>query len=92
MVVRRNVEEGIVQKVFPNPFEDELNILFTSIINEKVIVKIYDPAGRLMYEKVFHPKEVFINISNIDLPFGTYLLNVMIDEQEPTIQRIISVR
>jgi len=64
--------------VFPNPSKDMLNLAFTLLKSDDVIVQIYDRVGRLITEETVSATPGFnqYEISIEDLPGGTYLLKV----------------
>jgi hypothetical protein len=90
MVVRRNIEENTVNKIFPNPFTDQINVTFTSVIQEEVKVELFDTAGRLLYEQLGIPGDVIVQLQNLSLPNGLYLLNVKIGDQEDNTYKLFS--
>jgi hypothetical protein len=90
MVVRRNIDENKVNKVFPNPITDFVNVTFTSVIEEQVELRLFDPAGRLIREQTGTPGEVFIRMDDLALPGGMYMLNVKIGDQEDKTYKLLS--
>lgn len=71
-------EENLV-KVFPNPFNDEINIVFQNIISEKAEIILRDNLGRIIRRESLDPQK---NINNFrldiqsDLHSNIYFLSV----------------
>ena len=65
--------------VYPNPFREEVNIDIESSKNEKVMLNIYDPTGRIIYnrEEKLHTGSNSIRIQNENWAKGIYHLEVL---------------
>lgn len=65
--------------VYPNPFREEVNIDIESSKNEKVMLNIYDPTGRIIYnrEEKLHTGTNNIRIQNENWAKGIYHLEVL---------------
>jgi hypothetical protein len=90
IVVRRNIEEGIVRHVLTNPFTDRIFVSFSSQIQQEVSVRLFDMSGRLIREKIGTPNSVGIELDHLDLPTGIYILNVQIGDEEPTSYKLLT--
>jgi hypothetical protein len=88
-----NIVIGGKLTVFPNPSNGQLNINFENAIDSKYNVEVFDIYGKLIYKQevlnatgnVFNTE---INLSNLNLSNGLYLINVNSDNQN-TSQRIV---
>ncbi len=69
-----------LQRVYPNPFEKEIDFLFNSIENDNLSVQLLDISGRIVVEtqqKVFHHSLNSIKLSiDKNLSPGFYLLRI----------------
>lgn len=81
VVLRRNLEEVGVYRVYPNPFTDHINIAFNDIINGDVQIEIYDALGRKVSDTAITVPDIFTRIDVGDLARGTYALRVTIGEE-----------
>lgn len=83
-------------KVYPNPFSDYTTIQFTSpevLKEEKMILRIYDILGRIVRQtNILNPSASVIQnfvVQRENLPSGTYILNIEINDSHYYSQRII---
>jgi hypothetical protein len=92
VVVRRDVQPDIVNSVFPNPFTDRITITFTSVINQKVVVKLFDLSGRLVKSEESIPNSVYFSLENIrrSLTPGIYILSVQVGDEKPTAYKMFT--
>lgn len=70
------VNDAIITLVYPNPIEDIVNFKFSSPINGKIAVSIFDIHGRLL---VFQEKEAennILTIHNLLLSAGEYFVKL----------------
>lgn len=75
---------------FPNPFDNELNILFDQEIEPtKISVKIYDGSGKVHYfEEIQFAQLIKLNLVSNQLPPGFYFLSVSCGFKEKVIKLI----
>ena len=69
--------------VFPNPFNDQLNIHFSEDINLKCFAEIYNSEGKLEIRKLVDIQNGQFQLrfsERNDLKTGLYLLRVVSDE------------
>lgn len=79
IVMRRKIEGSDPNKVFPNPFTDEVNINFTNIINDDFNYKLVDQLGRVVAEGSQELENAVITTLQFpELPQGIYYLEVQI--------------
>ncbi|MDQ3016972.1 MAG: PKD domain-containing protein, partial [Bacteroidota bacterium] len=90
IVVRRDVEENIVHTVLTNPFKDRILVSFSSIVTENVSIKLFDTSGKLIVDQLTTPNSVVIEIDNLRLPPGIYLVSVQIGEGEIKTYKLFS--
>ncbi|MCC7520493.1 MAG: T9SS type A sorting domain-containing protein [Flavobacteriaceae bacterium] len=64
--------------VFPNPFNNEINIdLGSSYLNEKVSLKLYNMLGQTIYEdEILLNDELNIKLKDINMNEGIYILSL----------------
>jgi len=70
-----------------NPFDASLKITINSLRSEKIDLKLYDAAGKLVAKKIFTSNQGInlVQFNNLkQLPKGSYLLEVMSREQRST--------
>lgn len=74
--VDKNITNNL--KVAPNPISDKIDVYFNSNISESVIIEIIDLQGENVYNmtKVVSEGENYINISNLNINTGVYLLKI----------------
>ncbi len=92
IVVLRDVDPGIVNLVLTNPFTDRIDVSFSSIINETVILRLFDTSGRLVKYEEDIPNSVSMSLDNIRkaLPAAVYILSVQIGDQEPKAYKLFT--
>ena len=83
LVVRRDVDPDIVYYVLTNPFSDRIDISFSSIIKEKVQIKLFDTSGRLIKDETSLPNNISYTVQDLQLIPGVYLLSIQIGEKRP---------
>ncbi len=87
-----NFESDNLLNVFPNPFTDLVNIVFSSSGNQKIIIELFDITGKRIYR---HEESTHVGYNNfvigksIDFSKGVYILKVS-DEQNVFTHKIIS--
>ena len=78
--------------VFPNPFDDELKIVYNSPDTHNISIEIYDMKGRLMFSQQNINRRVGLNYYQIkgliDLDKGVYFLSIS-SKEVITTQKII---
>ena len=80
--------EELSLKVYPNPFDDEINIQISGTGDyEKASVHIYNIAGKLVYNEVYG-KQHSITIQDLHLKPGCYFITVQLDDWTKTEQLI----
>jgi Secretion system C-terminal sorting domain len=78
-----------INKVFPNPFIDNISILFNDIVDEDVSIGLYDLAGRLIASKTVRPKNVYVDFPTKGLAKSVYILSVKVGSGLPFTQKIL---
>ena len=65
-------------QVFPNPAENTLSVRLLSANEtfEKVLLRIFDSAGRMVYNRNIEEPANETTLDIDDLPAGHYLLNI----------------
>lgn len=84
IVLRRETEPDIVHNVLTNPFSDRILVSFSSIVNQDVTLRLFDTSGKLVREEQHTPHSVAVELDQLSLPPGIYILSVQIGENEPT--------
>ncbi|MBQ4475192.1 MAG: T9SS type A sorting domain-containing protein, partial [Bacteroidales bacterium] len=73
-VVEENAEPLAIY-VYPNPADNELNILFNSLPEGRTTIEFHDVAGRLMMSQEITSTNARIDISS--LPQGVYMCRIV---------------
>jgi hypothetical protein len=82
IVVRKDVEPGVVHSVLPNPFTDYIGVSFSSIVTTPVTLRLFDVSGKMIVEQTTTPNAVAIQMDQLQLPTGVYVLTVQIGDGE----------
>jgi len=62
-----------IMDIYPNPFNNEITISGTSIVNT-VYIEIYDILGKLVFDQSYKATEIKIDLTEIES--GTYILKI----------------
>ena len=62
--------------VYPNPFENEINISFEKLNTKRLTLNIFDISGKIVFEKSELQAVQTLKITLADLPKGFYLLQI----------------
>jgi hypothetical protein len=82
--VRRNKDLPLsINRVFPSPFTNVINVTFTDIVTSEVIMTLYDDLGRLIATQTTTPSSVYQDFKVGDLAKGIYFLTVKIGDGKP---------
>ena len=77
--------------VYPNPVTDAFNLQYTSNINGKGVINIYDIHGKLLRRVAIEKTSTLfrqnVNVSN--LPTGAYYVELIIENQKRTTAKFI---
>jgi Secretion system C-terminal sorting domain/PKD domain len=88
-VVKRDKATPLaINKIFPNPFTDNINVLFNDIVDEDVEMKLYDVAGRLIASKTVRLKNVYADFPMQGIAKGVYILSVKVGSSDPFTQKV----
>lgn len=90
IVVRKDVDPGLVHDVLPNPFNDRIGISFSSVINQEITTRLFDVSGKLVREDVVIPHSVYYEMDHLRLPPGVYILSVQIDEEKASVYKLFT--
>ena len=86
------ITKAEISKVYPNPVEDQLNIILNTPNSEKVNIRITDLVGKVITEKVLQTNQGdnTIQFPTSQLSRGTYLIRVFSSSNsEMSIQKFI---
>ena len=74
--------------VFPNPYNDILNITFSNDLNKNIIVRITDITGRIVSEHYFdNPgRQIRLSSNNLRTISGVYVLTVYAENDFGSVQ------
>jgi hypothetical protein len=89
--LRRTPEvTGLVDKIFPNPFNSNINIIFNKPISENITVELYDLSGRKLYESTSIHNEMVLQVDFAEAAIrpGAYLLKVT-GENETKVFKVV---
>jgi hypothetical protein len=66
-------------RVYPNPFHSTINLSFTPPNPDDITIDIFNLQGQKIYSQIFEPfinSQIELNLENINIPSGIYLLQV----------------
>ncbi|MFK7833561.1 MAG: T9SS type A sorting domain-containing protein [Winogradskyella sp.] len=63
-------------KVYPNPFDQEIAIKFSSVLKQDIEIILYDINGKVIHKQQFLPAQ-HINVMLSTISGGTYFLDVV---------------
>ena len=89
IVVKVSANGNNQLEVFPNPFENNLNLVINSSINTNAQIEIIDVQGKMVYQNTIRLTQGFNSYSMNDLsalPNGTYIIQVNNNENIQTIK------
>lgn len=90
LVMQKDELGADILKVFPNPFQTEINLTFTQAINADIKYELFDVSGRLMARNtIAGGGDIFKTLTMPDLSNGVYNLRVTIGEQEPLVYKLL---
>ena len=79
IVVKVSANGNNQLEAFPNPFENNLNLVINSAINTNAQIEIIDVQGKMVYQNTIRLTQGFNSYSMTDLsalPNGTYIIQV----------------
>jgi hypothetical protein len=74
--MKSTFESEIPAKVHPNPFQQSIQIVFSSPIQDAIFVMIFDIHGKTIYHREFLPSQN-LEINLMDISNGSYFLKVV---------------
>lgn len=83
LIKRKPAEIGLVNLLFPNPFSNQLTIVFARTIITDVAITFYDLSGKQVYATQQKPEGIHItlNMQNSNLSTGSYLVKVVVGDE-----------
>lgn len=78
---KKSILEVSIGNPFPNPGNNEVNFVLNQPYTESVQIEVYNLAGQLVKQINAYPKNSKITISTSDLPNGSYLCSLNIDNK-----------
>jgi hypothetical protein len=75
-VYKENIFVSDEISIYPNPFEERINVFMGNNDSEKVALNIYSYLGQLVLSKKLLIKEDFINIDTSNIPSGLYIVSL----------------
>ncbi len=74
----KNTEQEVYVNIFPNPAQNNTNLLMSSDREEQVSLRIYDISGRQVFtmNTQLHPSLNKISLNTASLASGAYVLNI----------------
>ena len=78
----QGIQENVVARVYPLPFDDHLNIQLNNIPNQHTLLRLYAIDGKLIdtYDAEINNNSLVLNKLN-NLSEGLYFLNFEINKQ-----------
>ena len=68
------ISDGVL--VYPNPFDDKINIYLGDLEGEKTEINIFSCLGQLVYSKSLNQPKDYVPIDTKTLPLGLYIVSV----------------
>lgn len=68
--------------IYPNPFEDQLKVIFSEEIKESIRISINDSFGRIVYDKIVKDISVLEIDLDDNLRAGTYVLKATFSNKQ----------
>lgn len=62
--------------LYPNPFQDVLNIAFSSSIGNNLSISVFNMSGVLLFNEVKMAPQSLLSFNLQNLPAGSYVLNL----------------
>jgi len=86
LVKRENKNPGTISSVFPNPFLNQVTIIFSNTIKSPVNVVLFNLEGKQLFSKVVASEGMHcsVNFSDAGLAAGTYLLKITTEKEVKT--------
>lgn len=72
---KNEFEETLELTLFPNPFQDHVNILFSKTTDYPVLVRVFDVRGRLVFDNQYQPSK-YIRVPLEHLQEAGYIIRV----------------
>ncbi len=82
VAVSRNPDDLDIYRIYPNPFEDQINMLFNNVITVPVAFELFDEAGKLVLKETQEINNVYTQLNPPSLAPGVYFLRYQIGDQE----------
>lgn len=72
----KDLNHNLLATVYPNPFNQDVTLVFSNAINNNVSVSIYNINGKIVYKKDHLPAQE-INLKLPNISNGMYVLKVL---------------
>lgn len=83
IVLQRRPVALDIFNIYPNPFTTEINFAFNAALDQAVTVRLYDSAGKLMYENSLTSENgVLITIPTENFAVGMYFLEATVGDDK----------
>jgi hypothetical protein len=91
VIVIRQLIEGVgINRVFPSPFTDQLEITFNDLVNGPVTFEMFDAAGRLALQETHEINGVYFNLRMPPgMAQGAYLFRITIGDGDSETVKVI---
>ena len=73
--------------VYPNPFQENINLDFQETLVDVITISLYHIAGQLIHQQSYNPSEN-LSLQYYNLPHGAYILRGQMRAQTFTIKLI----
>ena len=77
-----------LNKIYPNPIVDRVGISFTDVVNDNVVLEVYDVIGRLVSSQTVRLNNAYHEFDTRGLAAGVYVLSIKVGENEPFTQKV----
>lgn len=76
-----NIENELKATIYPNPFEQSINIFFDDVIKENINIRVFDVTGKVVFSKGYPPSQL-LNIPINYISSGIYIINIISENKK----------
>jgi hypothetical protein len=79
--VDKNTPLNLEAVIYPNPFMENINILFEEDITDEISVEVYDMLGRLVFAKKYAPSQN-VNVMLGAPAMANYIIKIIANNKQ----------
>ena len=76
-----NIENELKATIYPNPFEQSINIFFDDMIKENINIRVFDFSGKVVFSKGYPPAQILTIPINY-ISSGVYIINIISENKK----------